>query len=236
MNRSPADRARHARRVLCHVAILTLLVFGAGPARVASAIALSAPLLNAAAAANEERSEYGVALAMQGEAARAESVFVSLLSNARGDARALNNRGNLRLLKGELGVALAFYDRALRGDSLDAGIHLNRATALLLMGDDTRARASAQTGIRLAGGLNQANALLGIRTDAEPAKAAEKSYINKNEIKAMLKSAAAAVPTETTRAPTSNPANAAGRAPTWRSAGPRASDQSDAASVLYWKR
>src|SRR6266850_1677647 len=75
----------------------------------------------------DARSEYGVTLAVSGEEARAESIFVTMLSHTRGDARALNNLGNLRLLRGETGVALAFYERALRGDSLDAGIHLNRA-------------------------------------------------------------------------------------------------------------
>jgi tetratricopeptide (TPR) repeat protein len=206
-----------------------------------AALALFAcPALAADAPPAGGREDLGVDLALAGEGARAESVFVSMLSHTRGDARALNNLGNLRLLRGDLGVALAFYDRALRGDSLDAGIHLNRATALLLMGDETRARDAARIGTRLAGGESAAQALLGIQPDpSEKARAADqRAFINKGELRALLKSAAAAVPSDTSHAgarPSGTPA-ARGKAPTWRSAGARASDQSDAVNVLYWKR
>ena len=101
MNRIIATRARRGHDLACHALPLLSLLLLLAPARTARALALPAPMVGAAAAATEERSEYGVSLAMQGEAARAESVFVSLLSNSRGDARALNNLGNLRLLKGE---------------------------------------------------------------------------------------------------------------------------------------
>src|SRR5216117_3639718 len=114
------------------------------------------------AAASDSRSEFGVTLALSGEGARAESLFITMLSHTRGDSRALNNLGNIRLLKGETGVALAFYERALRGDSLDAGIHLNRATALMLIGDKDRSAESFARGVKLAGGFDQAQALLGL--------------------------------------------------------------------------
>ena len=107
-------------------------------------------------AAADARSEYGVTLAVSGEEARAESLFITMLSHTRGDARALNNLGNIRLLRGETSVALAFYDRALRGDSLDAGIHLNRATALLVMGDTERSEKAFARGVKLAGGVERA--------------------------------------------------------------------------------
>jgi tetratricopeptide (TPR) repeat protein len=190
-------------------------------------------------------SDLGVALALSGEAARAESVFVSMLSHTRGDSRALNNLGNLRLLRGDLGVALAFYDRALKADSTDAGIHLNRATTLMLMGDDARARLAAAEGVRLAGGVNAAQEMLGISPDpaeragtTEQRAADQRAFVNRGEIRALLQSAAAAVPRDTTRAggTGAGAATTRRRAPTWRSAGPRASDQSDAANILYWKR
>src|SRR5204863_6712843 len=98
--------------------------------------------------AADARSDYGVTLAMTGEEARAESLFITMLSHTRGDARALNNLGNIRLLRGETSVALAFYERALRGDSLDAGIHLNRATALMLIGDKDRSAQSFARGVK----------------------------------------------------------------------------------------
>jgi tetratricopeptide (TPR) repeat protein len=215
----------------------------AGPPALATAALFAAALAAGAHAAEPPKnaqSEYGVTLAMSGEQARAESVFVSLLSHSRGDARALNNLGNLRLLKGEIGVALAFYDRALRGDSTDAGIHLNRATALMLLGDEARAQEAAATGVKLAGGVDQAGALLGLKSDnpKEAGKGAEKAVVSKDEIQALLHSAAAAVPSDTSHAAAkAGTAGAAGKkAPTWRSAGPRASDSSDAAVVLYWKR
>ena len=185
--------------------------------------------------------DLGVALAMQGEASRAESVFVSMLSHSRGDARALNNLGNMRLLRGDIGVALAFYDRALRGDSADAGIHLNRATALMLMGDEARSREAAQAAIRLAGSAAAAEKLLGLAPDdADASRAANATaLISKDEVRAMLRGAAAAVPTDT--------ANLAGRGATptkkraseWRGAGSRASDPTDnssSANLLYWKK
>jgi predicted Zn-dependent protease len=179
----------------------------------------------------------GVTLAMSGEVTRAESVFVSMLSNTRGDTRALNNLGNLRLLRGELGVALAFYDRALRGDSLDAGIQLNRAIALMLMGDEARAQQAAGTGVRLAGGVDQAQALLGLRAEDAQGRASRQAYVNRAEVRALLRKAAASVPSDTTHIGAPDSAVSGTRkAPTWRSAGPRAADQSDAAVVLYWKR
>ncbi len=184
-----------------------------------------------------ERADMGVSLAMRGELSRAESLFVSMLSDTRGDARALNNLGNLKLLSGDLGVALAFYDRAARGDSADAGIQLNRATALLLMGDDARANEAAAAGVRLAGGLEQAQTLLGLKSDAPAGRADKKAFVNRGEIRAMLKNAAAGVPNAApkpaagTGAATAKPKSGTA----WRSAGPRAADQSDAANVLYWK-
>ena len=116
----------------------------------------------ATAGTADPRGEYGVTLAMSGEEARAESLFITMLSHTKGDVRALNNLGNIRLLRGETGVALAFYDRALRGDSLDAGIHLNRATALMVIGDKERSEKSFARGVHLAGGVEQAEVPLGI--------------------------------------------------------------------------
>lgn len=183
------------------------------------------------------KTQLGVALAMSGDAARAESVFVSLLSDSRGDARALNNLGNLRLLSGELGVALAFYDRALHGDSADAGIHLNRATALMLMGDEERARRAAAEGVRLAGGLDKADALLGLKSESgSTPKAAAGAYISKDEVRALLRRAARAVPSDTVYAAPPAAAGAHRKPPAWRSAGPRGADRSGAPDVLYWKR
>lgn len=201
-------------------------------------LACSGPGLVLAEPPAADRADMGVTLAMSGELSRAESLFVSMLSDTRGDARALNNLGNLKLLNGDLGVALAFYDRAARGDTADAGIQLNRATALLLMGDDARANEAAAVGVKLAGGLENAQTLLGLSNEPAPERADKKAYVNKSEIQAMLKNAASTVPSAAPKPATGAGATTAKSksSTAWRSAGPRAADQSDAANVLYWKR
>lgn len=202
-------------------------------------IGLSAQL--AVAAEPDKRGEYGVTLAVSGEEARAESIFVTMLSHTRGDARALNNLGNLRLLRGETGVALAFYERALRGDSLDAGIHLNRATALMLLGDKQRSEQAFAFGVKLAGGVDRAQALLGLPPETDPAdptdRAARKTAIDAEQLRAMLRKAASAVPKDSVRLVDSgiNPVAAGKRTSAWRSAGARASDGSGTPQLLYWK-
>jgi len=187
----------------------------------------------------DSRADLGVSLAIGGSESSAESVFVSMLSHTRGDARALNNLGNLRLLRGEAGVALAFYDRALRGDSIDAGIHLNRATSLMLLGDQKRSEEAFATGVKLAGGLDRAMTLLNLPADNAPVdRGAKKTAINPEQLKSMLKRAAATVPKDQIKVVdsevTTNPASKSSSA--WRSAGARASDGSEAPMLLYWKR
>jgi tetratricopeptide (TPR) repeat protein len=205
----------------------------------AVALVVSASSLLAAGEPSDTRGSYGVTLAISGEEARAESVFVTMLSHTRGDSRALNNLGNLRLLRGETGVALAFYERALRGDSLDAGIQLNRATALMLLGDQQRAERAFAYGVKLAGGFDHAQALLGLPPEKQPTeRAARKTVIDPEQLRGMLRRAAAALPKDSLSLVDSGiPRPAAGKHPSaWRSAGARGSDGSDAPLILYWKR
>jgi len=207
--------------------------------RMSWAVAVLLMVGPACAWAADDRSEYGVTLVMSGEEARAESLFITMLSHTRGDARALNNLGNIRLLRGETGVALAFYERALRGDSLDAGIHLNRATALMLIGDKERSGQAFARGVKMAGGVDQAQALLGITPEKQSTeRAAKKTAIDPEQVRAMLKQAAASVPTETALSKSVGPGKTLkGKTPSaWRSAGPRASDGSETSQLLYWKR
>jgi tetratricopeptide (TPR) repeat protein len=203
------------------------------------AMALLVAMSAHAAEKVDSRADLGVSLAIGGSETSAESVFVSMLSHTRGDARALNNLGNLRLLRGEAGVALAFYDRALKADSIDAGIHLNRATSLMLLGDQKRSENAFATGVKLAGGLDQAMTLLNLPADNAPVdRGAKKTAINPEQLKSMLKRAAATVPKDQIKVVdsevTTNPASKSASA--WRSAGARASDGSEASMLLYWKR
>ena len=215
-------------------------------AATALVVSLAPAALWAAEPANTA-GDYGVSLAISGEEARAESLFITMLSHTRGDARALNNLGNIRLLKGETGVALAFYERALRGDSLDPGIHLNRATALMLIGEKDRSAESFARGVKLAGGEEQAEALLGLGPErtasdrtasdrtASGDRAAKKTMIDPEQLRQMLRTAAKSVPTESAVA-VNRTARTAKTASTWRSAGPRGADGSDTSHLLYWKR
>jgi len=200
---------------------------------VASAAEEQAPL--------EKECEYGITLALAGQDAAAESVFVSLLSHAPKDARALNNLGNVHLLRGNLDVALVFYSRALEADSTDAGIMLNQGTALMLEGEDDLAQARATEGVRRAGGTKQAALLLGLHDEGsgeEASRGAERAYVNKDEILSLLRAAARSVPADSSHAvtpPAGEPgAKSKKRSPTWRSAGARGGE-GDAATVVYWK-
>ena len=210
------------------------------PVLVAGILLVATPFAAAAEDARQGECDLGVALALEGEPARAESLFISLLSHSPGDARALTNLGNLHLLRGESEVALTFYGQAAAADSTDAGIVLNEATALLLLGDEDGAQERARLGVRMAGGPLNAAELLGLRYEGpqtEAAKGAERAYLSKEEVLALLRAAAGRVPADSAKT-----VGAAGRAqpkkraPVWRSAGPRASDGSDSAALVYWKR
>ena len=186
--------------------------------------------------------EYGIALALAGADARAESAFVSLLSHAPGDARALNNLGNTHLLRGDLDVALAFYEQASLADTSDPGILLNGATALMLRGDEEDAQTLAAEGVRRAGGVGKAALLLGIKapeSSSEAPKAGDRAYVRKDEVLALLRAAAANVPPDSGKARTPEPPGAPRarkRPPTWRSAGARGAEGTDVSVVVYWKQ
>jgi tetratricopeptide (TPR) repeat protein len=189
------------------------------------------------------RAEFGVSLAMTGQYREAEIVFISLLASSPGDARALANLGNLRVLNGDLGVALAFYDKALQSAPDEAGIVLDRATVLYLMGDAERAEIAAARGMELAGGESQAAMLLGLPpADGEtPQRAAAKTYVSPREIRMLLQAASRRLPSgamaaSRRRAPGDSSRYDARKPMRWRSAAPRASDGGEIASILYWKK
>ena len=190
--------------------------------------------------------EHGVSLALAHDATRAESSFVSLLSQRRHDARALNNLGNLSLMKGEVAVALSFYDAALRSDSADAGVRLNRAASYHLMGEESEAVDEAAIAVRMAGGMEQAGALIGLREMAvDSSRASDASVhgmLTPTQMRTLLRKAAQSVPAGSPKArPAANIERGQGkRVPVWRSGSVRASEQSgdakEVAALLYWKR
>ncbi len=184
--------------------------------------------------------DYGITLALGGEIAQAESVFTSLLSHEAGSSRAMTNLGNIQLMRGELDLALSFYDRAFESDTTDGGILLNKAVALMLMGEKDMAQAVASEGIRMAGGSRQASSLLGlppVEVEERPLRAAERLHVSKEEISSLLSTALKSVPADSTL-DTLAVEPEVERKPTqaWRSAGARAAEQTKVGSVLYWKR
>jgi len=121
----------------------------------------------------QQRRDYGVQLALGGNPALAETVFQALLS--LDDPCAWTGLGNLHAMRGEFSSALVFYNRAQRKDSSDAGIVLDRAIVLQLMGEDELARAEAAHGLRLAGSAARAESLLAL--PSESGKAVEFSRV-----------------------------------------------------------
>jgi hypothetical protein len=185
--------------------------------------------------------EYGIALALSGQDAAAESVFVALLSRSPGDPRALNNLGNLHLWRGDPEVALSFYARAEVADTTDAGIALNEATALMIAGEDEAARERADSGVQMAGGPEEAARLLGLRYSGpdDGVRASDRTQVSRDEVLALLRAVARAVPRDSSRAdavPASDTKPKKKPIPAWRPAGGRGAADTDVAAVVYWKR
>lgn len=213
------------------------LLWGSPPATAAS-------VAGRGAGAADLLVEYGITLALSGRVSAADSVFISVLSSSPGDPRALTNLGNLSLMRGDGELALAFYDRASRGDTADAGILLNRSVALLLEGDEVAARVEARRALARTREGPTARALLGLReTNRSPApdKSSSQPVLTVEELRAFLAAAADSVPMDTVAAAHSpatpiqvRPTRA--RPPIWRSAGPRAAERTELGTLLYWKR
>lgn len=240
------QRPRSSTALMAAVAALLLAAlvaaFVPSMAHAQDARAVAADSEAARSSENASRCEYGIALAMSGDLEQSESVFVSILSDSPGDARALTNLGNLRVLEGDLDVALVFYNQAAKAADEDAGVKLNRATTLMLMGDMNRAELEAAEAVKQAGGEEQAASLLGLQAEpgADSARGSDKPFVSKQEIRALLSAAKSRVPgdsLDTAAASDSTKAQGAkSKKTTWRSAGPRAGDTGDIAAVLYWKR
>jgi tetratricopeptide (TPR) repeat protein len=177
----------------------------------------------------------GLIAARAGQLASAESLFVAMLSGAPRDGRALTNLGNLALLRGDHSVALVFYDRAVLADTLDGGIRLDRALVLALLGHERESQFEAREGIRLAGGLTAAGALLGLRREAseEEPRAAAGSSLTQQEVRNLLKDSLKKLPVDSTRTAAQGHPRPE---PPRRIAGARAEEVSEAGMHLYWKR
>jgi len=213
-------------------------------------ILLSAPAGRALAEEPEAtpldaKCELGITLALAGQTASAESVFISLLSEDPSDPRSYANLGNVHFLRGDLDVALVFYGMAIEKDSTDAGIRLNRATTLMLKGEEEAAQTEAALAVEMAGGTEEASALLGLTTEAGSGKASDKTYVSKQEVIELLSGTMVPPTTEVVVASPADSLSAVEvegeteevkkRSRVWGSSAPRAADDTEAAAVLYWK-
>jgi Flp pilus assembly protein TadD len=226
---------RLPHRLVISLLALALLTLGVGSGRASADDPPQDPLARTC--------ELGITLALSGSDAAAESVFVTLLSRAPRDARALNNLGNLHLWRGDADLALAFYARAGEADSADAGIVLNEATALMIAGEDDAARGRANEGVRRAGGPDEAARLLGLhfaKADANESRGSDRVQVSRDEVLALLRAATRAVPADSTNAAAAGARGAGAKprkpVPAWRSAGARGASDTDVSAVVYWKR
>lgn len=243
MDRRPQSSFALVAAVAALLLAALVAAFAPSMANAQQATAIAADSEATRPAGDDSRCEYGIALAMAGEVKQAESVFVAVLSSSPGDARALANLGNLRVLEGDLDVALVFYNQAVKADAADAGIKLNRATTLMLMGDMNRAELEAGEAVKQAGGEEAAAKLIGLsaESDAAESRGSDKPFVSKQEIRALLSAAKSRVPGDSVAAgaatdSTRTKPRDGKKSTTWRSAGPRAGDSGDIAAVLYWKR
>jgi len=83
--------------------------------------------------------ESGIKLAQQGELDNALMLFKEMLETDKNDPVAINNLGNLYLLKGDLDKAISTYQRAVNNDAKDAAILLNIGMAYYIQGNDKEA-------------------------------------------------------------------------------------------------
>ena len=178
------------------------------------------------------RAQLGIIYAQNGQHDEARKEFVKLLEEPTGRAAALTNLGNLAMLDGQVDVALENYTQAVALDSMDAGILLDLGIAHRQAGHDAAADAAVVKALTKAGGVEQAQYLLGIRSDSETSKG-KVSKLSNEEIKAMLAKAKTRVPDAT-----ASPADAKKTGSTQvvsRPGGARAADVSVGATSLYWK-
>lgn len=178
------------------------------------------------------RAQLGIIYAQNGQGDEARKEFVKLLEEPTGRAAALTNLGNLAMLDGQVEVAVENYLQACALDTTDGGILLNLGIAHRQAGREAEADAAVARALAKTGGVEQAQYLLGIRSDSDTSKG-KVSKLSNEEIKAMLAKAKSRVP-ETS----ATPADARKTGSTQvvsRPGGARAADVSVGATSLYWK-
>ena len=208
------------------------------------AVALLVAAVAAAETSGDSRCALGIMRALQGSLAPAESLFLGTLSMSPRNACALANLGNLSILRGQPELAVAFYDRAIGLDSLDAGLRLNRTIALALTGDEAGSRADAREAARLAGGADSARRILGLPPEPDSAEVhdaragAPSPTLTKEEVRRLVRASLRPMsksPSGAFSAPGKPAPAGRARGPS-RSAAPRSEDVGEVGALLYWKR
>lgn len=178
--------------------------------------------------------DLGRLMAQEGRFNEAETKFLAVLRARPQDAIALNNLGNLDLLTGRPGEALARY-RAARNTEDDPGVLLNEGLARWSMGDESGADSAFSEAVARLGDADKALALLGIATPNEAGRGARVQRLSAEEIRQRLRDAAARVPH--TKPGSTAPTGTQGAAPVVsKVSGSRAADAQALARAVYWKK
>lgn len=177
------------------------------------------------------RAQLGIIYAQNGQNEEARKEFVKLLEEPTGRAAALTNLGNLAMLDGQVDVAVENYMQACALDTVDGGILLNLGIAHRQAGHEAEADAAVTRALAKTGGVEQAQYLLGIRSDSDTSKG-KVSKLSNEEIKAMLARAKSRVPDSTA---TAGAKKTGSTQVVSRPGGARAADVSVGATSLYWK-
>jgi tetratricopeptide (TPR) repeat protein len=178
------------------------------------------------------RAQLGIIYAQNGQNDEARKEFVKLLEEPTGRATALTNLGNLAMLDGLVDVAVENYVQAAALDTVDGGILLNLGIAHRQAGREVEADLAVTRALAKTGGVEQAQYLLGIRSDSDTSRG-KVSKLSNQEIKAMLAKAKTRVP-DATAAP-ADAKKTGGTQVVSRPGGARAADVSVGATSLYWK-
>ena len=224
MRHSHGTKPRSARAWVAAVAALGCLAAGAGAATTTTTTVKADKV--------SLRAQLGIIYAQNGQVEEARKEFVKLLEEPTGRAAALTNLGNLGMLDGDVGTAVENYTQAAALDTTDGGILLNLGLAYHQAGNDDAAADAISRALAKTGGTEQAQYLLGIRSDSDTSKG-KASKLSNEEIKAMLAKSKAKVPAANT---TTTPAQKSGSTQVVsRPGGARAADVAVGATSLYWK-
>ena len=142
----------------------------------------------------------GQFMAKSNDITSALDVFTRLQKLAPGDARVMNNLGNVHCLLSNDSAALIWYKKAVQTDSINGAIRINQGLCHFTRGDETTASDLIRKGIMLTGGMEKTAILLGFDMNELPGtekgaeKTATKTVLSRKKIKALMQQSLDKVP------------------------------------------